>query len=85
MMSSNVYLTSGADTIHPAPGADGAERPSFTALVCSINVGATKFIAREAVQQGRVEIIQDLKAMAIVSLLSYTSQSMHAHKIHSLH
>jgi len=59
--------STGADTIHPAPGADADERPSFTALVSSVNVAGTKYIARESVQQGRVEIIQDLKAMAKVN------------------
>lgn len=52
----------GADVIHPGPGADG--RPSFTALVGNVDAENSKYVAKCAVQESRVEMIQDLGTMA---------------------
>ncbi|RXW23179.1 hypothetical protein EST38_g2678 [Candolleomyces aberdarensis] len=59
----------GADVQHPAPGADG--RPSFAALVSSVDLNCTKYIANTDVQEGRVEIIAGLKKMVKNSLQNY--------------
>lgn len=56
---------SGADVIHPAPGSDG--RPSFTALVGSVDSSSAKYVATSRVQGSREEIIQDLKEMSKVA------------------
>ena len=51
-----------ADVIHPAPGSQG--RPSFTALVGSVDSDTSKYVAECRVQTGRLEMIQDLQEMA---------------------
>ncbi|TEB08819.1 eukaryotic translation initiation factor 2C [Coprinellus micaceus] len=64
-------IVMGADVIHPAPGADG--RPSFTALVSSVDRHCAKYIATDRVQEGRREIISDLKEMAVHCLNNYVN------------
>ncbi|KAF9446932.1 Piwi-domain-containing protein [Macrolepiota fuliginosa MF-IS2] len=59
----NPTIVMGADAIHPAPGATG--RPSYTALVGNIDCNIAKFVASTRIQDSRVEIIHDLKEMAI--------------------
>ncbi|KAF5311527.1 hypothetical protein D9611_011545 [Ephemerocybe angulata] len=59
----------GADVIHPAPGAEG--RPSFTALVSSVDLNCSKYVATDRVQEGRQEIIADMKEMVISGLQNY--------------
>ncbi|TEB24718.1 hypothetical protein FA13DRAFT_1907530, partial [Coprinellus micaceus] len=66
-------IVMGADVIHPAPGADG--RPSFTALVSSVDRHCAKYIATDRVQEGRREIISDLKEMAVHCLNNYVNYS----------
>ena len=66
-----VHFT-GADVIHPAPGAEG--RPSFTGLVSSVDRHTAKYVAISKVQTGRQEIIGDLEEMvnyALTKFLSY--------------
>ncbi|KAF9065094.1 hypothetical protein BDP27DRAFT_1332495 [Rhodocollybia butyracea] len=60
----NPTIVMGADVIHPAPGSDG--RPSFTALVASVDSDNAKYVADCAVQTSRQEIIEDLETMAKV-------------------
>lgn len=50
--------------MHPAPGAEG--RPSFTALVSSVDSTTAKYVAMTRVQKGRKEIISDLEEMCKV-------------------
>jgi len=57
----NPTLVLGADVIHPAPGS--GHRPSFTALVGNVDTENSKYVAKSAVQESRVEMIQDLQAM----------------------
>jgi eukaryotic translation initiation factor 2C len=59
----------GADVIHPAPGTEG--RPSFTALVSSVDITTAKYISCGRVQTGRQEIIADLEDMVKEVLTSY--------------
>ena len=51
--------------IHPPPGAN--DRPSFTAVVGSVDTYAAKYVATSRVQAGRQEIISDMKDMCKVS------------------
>ena len=50
----------GADVIHPAPN---TEKPSYAAVVGSVDCGAAKYVAASSVQKGRQEIIADMKDM----------------------
>ncbi|KIK66591.1 hypothetical protein GYMLUDRAFT_69767 [Collybiopsis luxurians FD-317 M1] len=65
----NPTIVMGADVIHPAPGSDG--RPSFTALVASVDSDNAKYIAECGVQTSRQEIIEDLETMAKKALQMY--------------
>ncbi|KAF9441655.1 Piwi-domain-containing protein [Macrolepiota fuliginosa MF-IS2] len=71
----NPVIIMGADVQHPAPGAEG--RPSFTAVVGSVDALASKYVATSALQVGRQELIDDLKAMCkevIQTHISYRQQ-----------
>ncbi|KAH6899208.1 eukaryotic translation initiation factor 2C [Coprinopsis sp. MPI-PUGE-AT-0042] len=54
-------IVMGADVAHPSPGPDGP--PSFAALVWSIDRNHMKYNARDSVQPGRREIIEDIGPM----------------------
>ncbi|KIJ56900.1 hypothetical protein M422DRAFT_23034 [Sphaerobolus stellatus SS14] len=69
MLSDHPTMVFGADVVHPAPGSEG--RPSFTALVGNIDVANSKYAAKVAVQESRVEMIQDLESMAVAILKMY--------------
>jgi hypothetical protein len=58
------YSSKGADVQHPAPGAEG--RPSFTAVVGSVDQMASKYVAASNLQVGRQELIADLQSMVKV-------------------
>ncbi|HEV7737095.1 MAG TPA: Piwi domain-containing protein, partial [Chlamydiales bacterium] len=62
LFSGEVTIIFGADVIHPAPGS--GSRPSFTSLVGTLDTEQSKYIARVAVQESRVEMITDLQKMA---------------------
>jgi eukaryotic translation initiation factor 2C len=74
----NPTIVMGADVIHPAPGSDG--RPSFTALVGNVDSDTAKYVATSRVQGSRVEIIQDLKEMALHVLSMYMKYRQLAEK-----
>ncbi|KAH9483501.1 Protein argonaute-2 [Psilocybe cubensis] len=57
----NPTIVMGADVIHPSPGSN--DRPSFTALVGSVDSNAAKYVPTTRVQTGRQEIIEDLEDM----------------------
>ncbi|KAJ3565826.1 hypothetical protein NP233_g7393 [Leucocoprinus birnbaumii] len=57
----NPVIIMGADVQHPAPGAEN--RPSFTAVVGSVDSMASKYVATSNLQVGRQELIDDLQAM----------------------
>jgi len=65
----NPTVVLGADVIHPPPGA--TDRPSFTAVVGSVDSNAAKYVATSRVQTGRQEIIDDLKDMCKEVLTFY--------------
>lgn len=54
----------GADVIHPPPHSQG--RPSFTAVVGSVDSNAAKYVSTSNVQDGKREMIKDLKDMVKV-------------------
>lgn len=54
----------GADVQHPPPGAEN--KPSFTAVVGSVDQLVSKYVATSALQVGRQELIDDLKSMTKV-------------------
>ena len=56
----------GADVSHPPPGA--GNKPSFTALVSSVDRHAAKYIPNSRVQRGREEIIINLQEMVANAL-----------------
>ncbi|KAB5595254.1 Argonaute-1 protein [Ceratobasidium theobromae] len=58
----NPTMIMGADVAHPAPGTEG--RPSFAALVGSVDSAGSKYIAAHRAQGSRVEGIADLEDMA---------------------
>lgn len=63
------WLVKGADVQHPAPGAEG--KPSFTAVVGSVDQLASKYVATSALQVGRQELIDDLQSMCKVCNFFY--------------
>lgn len=54
----------GADAIHPPPGATG--KPSFTAVVSSVDSVLCKYVASNGMQDGGKEMIKDLEGMVAV-------------------
>jgi hypothetical protein len=50
--------------MHPAAGTTG--KPSFAALVASVDPQATKYVAQSRVQSSRQEMIEDLREMCKV-------------------
>ncbi|KIM43534.1 hypothetical protein M413DRAFT_25887 [Hebeloma cylindrosporum] len=56
-------IVMGADVKHPAPGTQG--KPSYVAVVSSMDIKTVEYIASTRVQTGRREIIADLEAMVI--------------------
>ncbi len=55
--------------MHPAPGSEG--RPSFTALVASVDSDTSRYVAECRAQTGRVEMIENLQDMAVNVLKLY--------------
>jgi len=54
----------GADVIHPAPGT--VAKPSYTSVVGSLDSHAVKYVPTTSVQEGRQEMIADMKGMCKV-------------------
>ncbi|TFK24718.1 Piwi-domain-containing protein [Coprinopsis marcescibilis] len=61
MDNAHPTIVMGADAIHPPPGTVG--RPSVTAVVSSLDVKLAKYVANSSVQEGRQEMIADLRTM----------------------
>ena len=58
-------IVMGADVMHPPPGV--RDRPSFTAVVCSVDSNVSKYVADNSLQPGPREMIRDLESMCEVS------------------
>ena len=52
-------------------GSDG--RPSFASLVANVDSEGAKYIATSSVQEGRVEMVEDLKSMTEVAMPEFSS------------
>ncbi|KAF8756522.1 argonaute family [Rhizoctonia solani] len=61
--AANPPIILGADVMHPAPGPGAKERPSFAALVGSIDSTVAHYTAVSQVQQSGLEIIHNLESM----------------------
>ncbi|KAJ7481900.1 hypothetical protein FB451DRAFT_1171033 [Mycena latifolia] len=57
----NPTVVMGADVMHPGPGP--TTRPSYAAVVSSVDSNAAKYIATQRVQKSRQELITELKEM----------------------
>ncbi|KAF8209462.1 argonaute-like protein [Mycena galopus ATCC 62051] len=68
----------GADVMHPAPGSTG--RPSFSAVVSSVDSNGAKYVATQRVQASRQELISDLQDMTKEVLARYMSYREQAEK-----
>ncbi|KAJ7932831.1 argonaute-like protein [Mycena leptocephala] len=62
----NPTVVMGADVMHPAAGTSG--RPSFAAVVSSVDSNGAKYVATQSVQTSRQELISDLKEMTQVCI-----------------
>ncbi|KAJ7172992.1 argonaute-like protein [Mycena crocata] len=67
----NPTVVMGADVMHPGAGTTG--RPSFAAVVSSVDSHAAKYVATQSVQTSRQELITDLQAMTKLLLGKYMS------------
>ncbi|KAG8934335.1 hypothetical protein FRC01_003583 [Tulasnella sp. 417] len=65
----NPVMILGADAIHPPPESQG--RPSFTAVVGSLDMHASKYVASCRPQTSKQEIIDDMEEMTKEVLLDY--------------
>ncbi|KIY71783.1 Piwi-domain-containing protein [Cylindrobasidium torrendii FP15055 ss-10] len=63
--TANPTIFMGADVMHPGPGSD---KPSYAAVVGSLDTAGARYMSQTNLQPGRIEMIQDLEAMATVIL-----------------
>ncbi|KAJ7732583.1 argonaute-like protein [Mycena maculata] len=75
----NPTVVMGADVMHPGAGTTG--RPSFAAVVSSVDSYAAKYVADQCVQASRQELITDLKEMSVYLLGKYISYREHVEKV----
>ncbi|KAJ7737366.1 argonaute-like protein [Mycena metata] len=67
----NPTVVMGADVMHPGAGTTG--RPSYAAVVSSVDSHAAKYVAIQSVQASRQELISDLQEMTKYLLEKYMS------------
>ncbi|KAF7366306.1 Protein argonaute-2 [Mycena sanguinolenta] len=67
----NPTVVMGADVMHPGAGTNG--RPSYAAVVSSVDSNAAKYVAIQSVQASRQELISDLEGMTAYTLGKYMS------------
>ncbi|KAJ7443877.1 argonaute-like protein [Mycena galericulata] len=75
----NPTVVMGADVMHPPSGS--TNRPSYAAVVSSVDPNAAKYITTQSVQKSRQELITDLKMMTINLMQEYMSYREHAEKV----
>ncbi|KAG8936503.1 hypothetical protein FRC02_001469 [Tulasnella sp. 418] len=75
---SNPVLILGADAVHPDPGSQG--RPSFTAVVGSVDSLASKYVAVARPQRSGQEIIENMKDMTKRIIETYKSYRLNVEK-----
>ncbi|KAF8803024.1 argonaute-like protein [Phlegmacium glaucopus] len=66
--SSQSIPSSGADVMHPPPGVN---RPSYTAIIGSVDSHTAKYVATSRAQTGKKELINDMKEMCMTILGEY--------------
>ncbi|KZT61515.1 Piwi-domain-containing protein [Calocera cornea HHB12733] len=71
-------MVMGADTSHPGPG--DTEKPSISALAASLDEHATVYVSTVRVQEGRLEIIADLKEMVEWAVGKFQEYQAGVHK-----
>ncbi|KZT55686.1 Piwi-domain-containing protein [Calocera cornea HHB12733] len=71
MDPANPTLVIGADSIHPSPGSD--MRPTFTAVVSSVDTNVSKYYAQMRPQDSRQEIIGDLAKYTKIAIDCFTT------------
>jgi len=64
----NPTIVMGADVMHPPPGIN---RPSYSAIIGSVDSHTAKYVATSRAQTGRREIINDMQEMCQVILSQY--------------
>jgi eukaryotic translation initiation factor 2C len=74
----NPTMVMGCDTMHPAPGSEG--RPSFASLVANVDSEGAKYIATSSVQEGRVEMVENLKSMTELMINKFIDYRTHVEK-----
>ncbi|KAJ7918211.1 argonaute-like protein [Mycena leptocephala] len=67
----NPTVVMGADVMHPGAGTNG--RPSYSAVVSSVDSNAAKYVTIQKVQASRQELISDLQMMTKYLLTKYMS------------
>ncbi|KAJ7499943.1 argonaute-like protein [Mycena latifolia] len=75
----NPTVVMGADVMHPGAGTNG--RPSFAAVVSSVDSNAAKYVATQRVQTSRQELISDLQEMTAYLLEKYMSYRAFIEKV----
>ncbi|KZP01222.1 Piwi-domain-containing protein [Calocera viscosa TUFC12733] len=71
-------MVMGADTSHPGPGDN--DKPSISALASSVDEHATVYVTTVRVQEGRLEIIADLKDMVEWAVSKFQEYQSVVHK-----
>ncbi|KAJ7642858.1 argonaute-like protein [Mycena rosella] len=77
----NPTVVMGADVMHPGAGTNG--RPSFSAVVSSVDSHGAKYVATSRVQASRQELISDLQPMTVYLLSKYMSYRQFVEKVPS--
>ncbi|KAJ6562409.1 argonaute-like protein [Mycena capillaripes] len=75
----NPTVVMGADVMHPGAGTSG--RPSYAAVVSSVDSNAAKYVAIQRVQASRQELISDLQEMTTYLLNKYMSYRSAVEKV----
>ncbi|KAJ7216364.1 argonaute-like protein [Mycena pura] len=75
----NPIVVLGADVMHPGAGTNG--RPSYAAVVSSVDSNAAYYIATHRVQESRQELISDLQSMTKDLLTKYMAYRNKVEKV----
>jgi len=73
----NPTIVMGADVMHPAPGVN---RPSYSAIIGSVDSHTAKYVATSRAQTGRREIINDMQEMCQMILSQYKDYQVNVEK-----
>ncbi|EJT97024.1 Piwi-domain-containing protein [Dacryopinax primogenitus] len=79
MDPANPSLVLGADCIHPSPGSE--MRPTFAAVVSSVDTNVSKYYAQMRPQESRVEIIADLADYTKIAIDCFRAYRTNVEKV----